>query len=238
MLNSSIKTLMLGGKAAAIAALMAGTAMAETTIISTPTGNDVLATESAMDAEASKGIVWADDYPVLEEVENNDAIIDMMIGQGFTDLKITRKGPMLTVTGQRDGVPTELVYSTANGRLVSVDGVETQDRSGDAEPSIADRMMDNVADGDSDAEMATDPSGTDTLGGTVDSGTEADADMGDAGDSDTGTDAGMGDTEGTDGGADAGAKSDGETGSDGDAGGDTGGDAGSDGGSEGGDSTN
>lgn len=226
MLNSSIKTLMLGGKAAVIAALMAGTAMAQTTIISTPTGNDVLATEDAMDAEASKGIVWADDYPVLEEVENNDAIIDMMIGQGFTDLKITRKGPMLTVTGQRDGVPTELVYSTANGRLVSVDGVETQDRSGDAEPSIADRMMDNVADGDSDADMATDPSGTDTLGGTVDSGTEADADLGDAGDSDASTDAGMGDAGGTD------------SGSDGDASGDAGGDAGSDSGSDGGDSTN
>ncbi|WP_111558201.1 hypothetical protein [Paracoccus sediminilitoris] len=220
MFNSSIKTLMLGGKAAAIAALMAGTAMAETTIISTPTGNDVLATESAMDAEASKGIVWADDYPVLEEVENNDAIIEMMIGQGFTDLKITRKGPMLTVTGQRDGVPTELVYSTANGRLVSVDGIETQDRSGDAEPSIADRAMDNVADGDGDAEMSADPSGTDTLGGTVDSGTEADADMGS--------------TEGTDGGTDAGSESDSDTGSDGDAGGDTGGDAGADGG----DSTN
>lgn len=220
MFNSSIKTLMLGGKAAAIAALMAGTAMAETTIISTPTGNDVLATESAMDAEASKGIVWADDYPVLEEVENNDAIIEMMIGQGFTDLKITRKGPMLTVTGQRDGVPTELVYSTANGRLVSVDGIETQDRSGDAEPSIADRAMDNVADGDGDAEMSADPSGTDTLGGTVDSGTEADADMGG--------------TEGTDGGTDAGSESDSDTGSDGDAGGDTGGDAGADGG----DSTN
>ena len=220
MFNSSIKTLMLGGKAAAIAALMAGTAMAETTIISTPTGNDVLATESAMDAEASKGIVWADDYPVLEEVENNDAIIEMMIGQGFTDLKITRKGPMLTVTGQRDGVPTELVYSTANGRLVSVDGIETQDRSGDAEPSIADRAMDNVADGDGDAEMSADPSGTDTLGGTVDSGTETDADMGG--------------TEGTDGGTDAGSESDSDTGSDGDAGGDTGGDAGADGG----DSTN
>ena len=216
MFNSSIKTLMLGGKAAAIAALMAGTAMAETTIISTPTGNDVLATESAMDAEASKGIVWADDYPVLEEVENNDAIIEMMIGQGFTDLKITRKGPMLTVTGQRDGVPTELVYSTANGRLVSVDGIETQDRSGDAEPSIADRAMDNVADGDGDAEMSADPSGTDTLGGTVDSGTEADADMGG--------------TEGTDGGTDAGSESDSDTGSDGDAGGDAG--------SDGGDSTN
>ena len=218
MFNSSIKTLMLGGKAAAIAALMAGTAMAETTIISTPTGNDVLATESAMDAEPSKGIVWADDFPVLEEVENNDAIIDTMIAQGFTDLKITRKGPMLTVTGQRAGVPTELVYSTANGRLISVDGVETQDRTVDGTPSIADRMMDNVADGDGDAETADEAMGTDTLGGTTDSGTDAGADTGD---SDTG-----------DAGADTGSDSDGDSGSDGGA------DSGSDGGSEGGDSTN
>ena len=218
MFNSSIKTLMLGGKAAAIAALMAGTAMAETTIISTPTGNDVLATESAMDAEPSKGIVWADDFPVLEEVENNDAIIDTMIAQGFTDLKITRKGPMLTVTGQRAGVPTELVYSTANGRLISVDGVETQDRTVDGTPSIADRMMDNVADGDGDAETADEAMGTDTLGGTTDSGTDAGADTGD---SDTG-----------DAGADTGSDSDGDSGADGGA------DSGSDGGSEGGDSTN
>ena len=218
MFNSSIKTLMLGGKAAAIAALMAGTAMAETTIISTPTGNDVLATESAMDAEPSKGIVWADDFPVLEEVENNDAIIDTMIAQGFTDLKITRKGPMLTVTGQRAGVPTELVYSTANGRLISVDGVETQDRTVDGTPSIADRMMDNVADGDGDAETADEAMGTDTLGGTTDSGTDAGADTGDR---DTG-----------DAGADTGSDSDGDSGSDGGA------DSGSDGGSEGGDSTN
>ena len=218
MFNSSIKTLMLGGKAAAIAALMAGTAMAETTIISTPTGNDVLATESAMDAEPSKGIVWADDFPVLEEVENNDAIIDTMIAQGFTDLKITRKGPMLTVTGQRAGVPTELVYSTANGRLISVDGVETQDRTVDGTPSIADRMMDNVADGDGDAETADEAMGTDTLGGTTDSGTDAGADTGE---SDTG-----------DAGADTGSDSDGDSGSDGGA------DSGSDGGSEGGDSTN
>ena len=218
MFNSSIKTLMLGGKAAAIAALMAGTAMAETTIISTPTGNDVLTTESAMDAEPSKGIVWADDFPVLEEVENNDAIIDTMIAQGFTDLKITRKGPMLTVTGQRAGVPTELVYSTDNGRLISVDGVETQDRTVDGTPSIADRMMDNVADGDGDAETADEAMGTDTLGGTTDSGTDAGADTGD---SDTG-----------DAGADTGSDSDGDSGADGGA------DSGSDGGSEGGDSTN
>ena len=214
MLNSSIKTLMLGGKAAAIAALMAGTAMAETTIISTPTGNDVLATESAMDAEPSKGIVWADDFPVLEEVENNEAIIDTMIAQGFTDLKITRKGPMLTVTGQRAGVPTELVYSTANGRLISVDGVETQDRTVDGTPSIADRMMDNVADGDGNAETADEAMGTDTLGGT------------------TGTDTGTG----TDAGADLGGDGTGDTGAD--TGSDADGDSGSDDGSEGGDSTN
>ncbi|WP_378946851.1 hypothetical protein [Paracoccus sp. R86501] len=218
MFNSSIKTLMLGGKAAAIAALMAGTAMAETTIISTPTGNNVLATESAMDAEQSKGMVWADDFPVLEEVENNDAIIDTMIGQGFTDLKITRKGPMLTVTGQRAGVPTELVYSTANGRLVSVDGVETQDRSVEGTPSIADRMMDNVADGDGNAETADDVMGTDTLGGTTETGTDAGADLGEA----DGTSPGMG--------ADADSSSD--TGSD------AGSDGSSDGGFEGGDSTN
>lgn len=237
MFNSSIKTLMLGGKAAAIAALMAGTAMAETTIISTPTGNDVLATESAMDAEPSKGIVWADDYPVLEEVENNDAIIDMMIGQGFTDLKITRKGPMLTVTGQRDGIPTELVYSTANGRLVSVDGVETQDRSVDGEPSIADRMMDNVADGDGDAEAADAALGTDTLGGTTDTGTDAGMDVGADAGTDTGTDTGTdaGADAGTDAGADTGSDAGSDSGSDG---GSDGGDGGSDSGSDGGDSTN
>ncbi|MDN5568608.1 MAG: hypothetical protein L0G27_07685 [Paracoccus sp. (in: a-proteobacteria)] len=230
MFNSSIKTLMLGGKVAAIATLMAGTAMAQTTTIATPQGNDVTVSDQALDAEPSLGMEWADGYPVLEEVENNDAIIQTMIGQGFSDLKIVRKGPMLTITGQRAGVPTELVYSTANGRLVSVDGVETRDDAS-ASSSVADKVMDNVADGAPQGDMADDQLGTDTLGGTAtDSGmgTDAGADLG--ADSDAGMDAGSdtgADTSGSDaGGSDTGASD----------GGDAGGDAG--GASDGADSTN
>ena len=143
MSYSSIKTLVQAGRGVAVLALLAGPAMAQTTVIATPQGNDVLVSERALDTDQPKGLEWADDYPVLEQVENNDAIIDMMIGQGFSDLKILRKGQMLTITGQRDGVPTELVYSTANGRLLSVDGVETRDAT-DSPSSIADRMMDNI----------------------------------------------------------------------------------------------
>jgi len=140
MLTFPIKTLMRGGKAAVLSTVLAGVALAQADVVSTPQGNDVLVPDRAVDAEHSKGLEWANGLPVLEEVENNDAIIQTMIAQGFTDLKITRKGPTLTITGQREGVPTELVYSTDNGQLKSVDGVETVDR----EPSIADRAMDNV----------------------------------------------------------------------------------------------
>ena len=216
-MTTPFKALLLGTCIATTASLLATTGMAQTTIIDTPQGNSVVVPDDALEAQPSGGFIRESDYPLFESLENYQAIADTLSDQGYSDIFIQREGPILTVTAQRAGVPTELVYSTANGRLVSVDGVETR---ADPEGSSA---GDDVGQAEAGASDAGDDSDTpDTPGG--DDGASEDS-AGDDG-ADGGSDAG-------DGGADSG--SDGSDGGDADGGSDgSDSDSGADGGSEGG----
>ncbi|MEE2861065.1 MAG: hypothetical protein VYB46_09675, partial [Pseudomonadota bacterium] len=203
MLTSSIKTLMAGGRAVTASALLATTAMAQTTTIDTPQGNTVIVPDDALEAQPSVGYVLESDYPRLDSIENNTAIAEALISQGYSDVVISREGPILTVTAVRGVTPIELVYSTANGRLVSVDGVET--RAAPEGSSANDQMgMDATteggapaADGAEDPGMDDGGTGTDD-GGMGDDGSGADGDTGGDASGADGSDADSGDDSGSD----------------------------------------
>lgn len=224
MLTSSIKTLMLGGRIVTASALLATTAVAQTTTIDTPQGNTVVVPDDALEEQPSGGFVRESDYPRLENLDNDMAVAETLIAQGYSDVVISREGPIMTVTAIRGLTPIELVYSTANGRLVSVDGVETRP---EPEGSSANDQMSTGG-----ATSAPD-------NGTEDGRDDGDADEGGMGDGDTGTGASDGETgaPGGDGGegdgdasGDGGAAGDGDTGGEG---GDSGEGSDSDGGSDG-----
>ncbi|WP_265501529.1 hypothetical protein [Paracoccus beibuensis] len=250
MLTSSIKTLMMGSRIVTATALLATTAMAQTTTIDTPQGNTVVVPDDALETQPSAGYVMESDYPRLDSIENNTAIAEALIAQGYSDVVISREGPILTVTAIRGATPIELVYSTANGRLVSVDGVETRaapegssandqvgigtdDGSGTPDADESDDG-DDAADGTDDGGMGGDDAGDDDGGmgsddggadGSTGDGTGSDGSGSDgAGDGDSGSDSGGGDSDGGD--SDAG-DSDG-----GDSGGSDGGDSGGEGGGD------
>ncbi len=189
MLKTPFKALLVGGQIAA-ASLMATTAIAQTTVIETPEST-VIVPDDALEESPSGGFVSESDYPRLESLENYEAIADTLSDQGYSDIYIQREGPILTVTAQRAGVPTELVYSTANGRLVSVNGVETR-----ADPETS---------------SAGDDSGVAPVGtaGAVDGGATDDGSTDDGatddGAGDDGMDGGTGDDGAADGGSDDGA---------------------------------
>lgn len=201
MLTSSFKTILVGSKVAATAMLLATTAFAQTTSIETPQGNTVVVPNQALETEPSAGFVLESDYPRLDSMENNETIAETLIAQGYSDVFISREGPILTVTAQRAGVPIELVYSTANGRLISVDGVETREAAGGT--SAGDTVSGTTAGSSAPAAAAGETPGDGT---PDDSGTDAATDGADTdtdtGDNDTGT--------GADAGADAGADTDSE----------------------------
>lgn len=236
MLTSSFKTLLIGGKVAATAALLATTAMAQTTAIDTPQGNTVVVPDQALEAQPSGGFVLESDYPRLDSMENNEMIAETLIAQGYSDVVISREGPILTVTAQRAAVPIELVYSTANGRLISVDGVETRPAAGGtsagdtatgttadtAAPAAApeDAATDGITD-DSETDAATDGTGTEAGTGGSDVGADADtaADEGPDGADTSGADTDGAGTDGADtDGSDSDSDSSGADGADADSG--------------------
>lgn len=200
----SFKALLLGTKIAATASLLATTAIAQTTTITPPQGMAVIVPDAALEEEASGGFINEADYPRFESLENYEAIGDTLVAQGFSDVTILREGPILTVTAQRGGVPIELVYSTANSRLVSVDGIETR-------PEV---------------EMS---SGGDIAGAATGDGTATGTD--DGTDGDGSTDGSDGGADGSD--ADAGGDTDGADAGDGESGSDSDSDGGSEGGTNG-----
>ncbi|MCG6110737.1 MAG: hypothetical protein MEQ74_00930 [Paracoccus sp.] len=226
MFKTPFKAFLVGGQIAA-ASLMATTAIAQTTQIETPQGSTVIVPDSALEESPSGGFVTEGDYPRLESIENYEAIAETLSDQGYSDIFIQREGPILTVTARRAGIPIELVYSTANGRLVSVDGVETR-----AEPEGSSAGDDASQAGAPASDVGEDSGTPDTPGN--DDGTGDDS----AGeDSDAGADGGSDGGNGADGGSDGsdGGESDGGTdGSGADGGSDGSSDSGSDGGSDGG----
>ncbi|TJZ92639.1 hypothetical protein FA743_07180 [Paracoccus gahaiensis] len=251
-MTTPFKALLRGTQIAATASLLATTALAQTTTIDTPQGNSVIVPDDALEEQPSGGFIRESDYPRFESIENYQAIADTLTGQGYSDIFIQREGPILTVTAQRAGVPIELVYSTANARLVSVDGVETR-----AEPegsSAGDLAGAPTGSGTTPGEDATAPGedaaedGTDTpADGVADGATDGSGDTPE-GSEDSGSDDGGSEGAGTDGGSEGGGADGGSDGSNSDGGdsdgggsegGESGGESGGDsdgGGSDGGDS--
>lgn len=219
MLNTTLKSIMIGGKIATLAALMGGTAMAQTT-------ETVVVPAPALEADKSVGFVTESDIPMIEQLDNDQMVAETLIAQGFTDIHILREGALMTVTATRAGMPIELVYSVANGRLVSIDGQETRaaaEASGEPEAGVA-APDDTVSVDDDAADDATDDGATDE-GATDDADTD-DGATDDGMSDDTSADDGMSDDGGSDDGAADGATDSGTEGDAGDAGGDTGGDSG------------
>ena len=106
-MTNPINALKMGGKAAVLAALMAGTAYAQT---ATPP-----AELTTMDEVQ---------FPTLQGTDTDEQVITALTEQGYENLVITRADDTLVVTGERGGLPTEMVFSAADGTLVLVDGVE------------------------------------------------------------------------------------------------------------------
>ncbi|RJE84826.1 hypothetical protein [Paracoccus onubensis] len=256
MLNDTKWLITTAGKAAVLTVLLGSTTLAQGS-----TDNEAIVPEAAKTSEPNAGAVRDSEFPIPEQLDNNDAVIDTLISQGFTDIHILRKAAIMTVTAMRDGQPVELVYNVSNGTLVSVDGQElnptTVDESGSgslgtstadatdpAEPG-EDVDDDGTPDDDSPDDGTPDDGASDD--GTGDDGSSDDG-ASDDGSADTGGDDGTNDDGSSDDGSDSGDSSDGSdsdsgdgsdsgNGSDSGDGSDSGGGSGSDGGSDSGDSS-
>jgi hypothetical protein len=159
MLTGSMKSALIAGKAAALATLMGTAAFAQVSV-ETPAGNDVTVPQSALEGQAPVATTGETGYELLSQSANDEAITASLEAQGFTSVEIMRDGSVLTVTAERDSEPTELIYSTATGRLVSVDGIPVG-------PSESDYVVvegdDAAADGAAPAEVPAMGSGGDSV---------------------------------------------------------------------------
>jgi len=220
MLKRSLTTALVGGKALALGAIMGSTALAQsgeviegdTTVIETPSGNTAIVPGAATEPSTPLGAVLEPGYPLLEQLDNDEEIARTLVSQGFTDVHILREGPILTINAQRDGRPTELVYSIANGSLISVDGVELRpapDESGKGGPAASETEAgsgagdETGADGDGTDDGAEGDAEGETPGSDgADSGTDGSGEGSDSSDggSDAGSDGGEGDGDGEGGG--------------------------------------
>ena len=221
MLKRSFTTVLMGSQALGLGVLLGSSALAQsaevvegnTTVVETPLDNTAVVPGMAAEPGTPVGAVSRPDYPLLEQLDNDEAVAQSLISQGFTDIHILREGAIMTVHAERDGQPTELVYSIANGSLISVDGVELR-----AEP-------DTTSNGETAAATSDDaPDGNDGSndGSDEDSGSDPGADDGsDDGDSNDGSDDGSDSSDGADGsdggdgGSDGGSDGDGSDGGDG-----------------------
>ena len=217
MLKRSFTTVLMGSQALGLGVLLGSSALAQsgevvegnTTVVETPLDNTAVVPGMAAEPGTPVGAVSRPDYPLLEQLDNDEAVAQSLISQGFTDIHILREGAIMTVHAERDGQPTELVYSIANGSLISVDGVELR-----AEP-------DTTSNGETAAATSDDaPDGNDGSndGSDEDSGSDPGADDGsDDGDSNDGSDDGSDSSDGADGsdGGDGDSDGDGSDGGDG-----------------------
>lgn len=109
MTSNPIAAVKLGGKAAILATLMATASFAQTAATETP---------------AEMTTMEAVEFPVLTSVETDQAVIDSLSEQGYENVVVTRAEGTLVVTGERGGLPTEMVFTDTDGTLVLIDGVE------------------------------------------------------------------------------------------------------------------
>lgn len=122
MLNAKMKSAMIAGKAALVATLLGSAAYAQVSV-DTPAGNNVVVPEAALEGQAAVATTADTGYETLAQNANDEAIRNALEAQGFGNVLITRDGTTLTVTADRGDEMVELVYSTATGRLITIDGV-------------------------------------------------------------------------------------------------------------------
>lgn len=142
------------------------------------------------------------DWPSFkpDQMANNESIAQVLLAQGFSDVKILREGSLMTVTAQRDGQPIELVYSLIEGALISVNG-ETVRTESQKEAFGRETSGDKAASGMAGDDAAVAPEGTEEgtkdsatgTEGTDDSGTEG---TGEGSESSGETEGGESETEG------------------------------------------
>lgn len=110
MITHTIDTLKLGGKAVALATLMATASFAQTATTEAPAAG-----MTTMDAV---------EFPTLSSVETDQQVAEDLVAQGYENIVIVRTDDALTVSADRGGVPTEMVFSPTEGTLILVDGVQ------------------------------------------------------------------------------------------------------------------
>lgn len=143
MITHTIDTLKLGGKAVALATLMATASFAQTATTEAPAAG-----MTTMDAV---------EFPTLSSVETDQQVAEDLVAQGYENIVIVRSDDALTVSADRGGVPTEMVFSPTEGTLILVDGVQ---------PMAADEgtQMVNAGSTDGDEPMTETPDSTDFSG--------------------------------------------------------------------------
>ncbi|QBX35694.1 hypothetical protein E4191_14070 [Paracoccus liaowanqingii] len=118
-MTNPVKTIKLGGKAAALAMLMATASFAQTATTEAPAG---MTTMEAVE------------FPTLTTVDTDEAVAEELVAQGYENIVIVRTDDALAVTAERGGVPTEMVFSPTEGTLVLIDGVAPMAPETDAAP--------------------------------------------------------------------------------------------------------
>ncbi|MDQ1898988.1 hypothetical protein RAH32_00810 [Paracoccus sp. WLY502] len=199
----------LGFALAGASGLFLATASLAQTVVETPGGNTAVVVDPALQPQPPVGAVAVPAFPLPEQINNDQVVIETLLSQGFTNIHILREGAIMTITAQRNGQPTELVYSIANGTLISVDGVELREQPDATSNRGSDIAKDVLGAGSGGTDAGDD--------GEEDAGTgaEAGSNGADAGSPGAGTDGGSdGSGSGSESGADGGADG-GSTGSDG-----------------------
>ena len=106
-MTNPIASLKLGGAAAVLTALMATAALAQTAV----------PTEGMTTMEEVQ-------FPTLDGFATDQEVIDSLSAQGYENVVVLRGPETLTVSGERGGLPTELIFSATDGTLLMVDGIE------------------------------------------------------------------------------------------------------------------
>lgn len=106
-MTNPIAALKLGGKAAVLATLMATASFAQT-------------------AAPADGITTMEEvqFPTLDGYATDQEVIDSLSAQGYENVAVVRGDDTLVVSGERGGLPTELIFSATDGTLVLADGIE------------------------------------------------------------------------------------------------------------------
>ncbi|MBM3606137.1 MAG: hypothetical protein FJX25_15840 [Alphaproteobacteria bacterium] len=127
MTINPIQTLKMGGTVAALATLLATAAVAQTATTDTP----------AVTANPQVTTMEGVQFPVLDSFATDQDVIDSLSAQGYENITVTREGETMRVTAERGGLPTEMMFSAADGSLQMVDGVEPVDTTGTAPAGVA-----------------------------------------------------------------------------------------------------